>query len=88
MTCRNCGKKHKKRKIAAPRSNMEKGQKLIEDGTVIHVLLPHSIRYHIKFSSNGKTLQYVGEIPDMYEKKDREFDRIIHNAIVYATHWV
>lgn len=88
MTCSNCGKQRRKRKVASPRTKMEQGKKLIESGTVIHVLLPHSVRYHLKFSSHGKTYQYVGEIPDSYEEKDEEFDRIAYNAIVYATHWV
>ena len=80
------------RKMQTPRNpkKMEAATKIVSEGELLHVLLPHSIRYHIKFTIEGRTLQYVGEIPDMYDDatKDEDFDRIMLNAIIYVTHWV
>ena len=78
----------RQRKQAKERNGMKKAQKLIEEGTLIHVLLPWSIRYHFKFTSDGRQLQYIAEIPDDTKDADKDFDTCVHNAIVFATHYV
>lgn len=64
-----------------------KATEVISNGKVLHILLPHSIRYLVQFDIANETRQYIGEIPDSYEKKDEEFDKIIQNAIIFASLW-
>lgn len=78
----------RQRKRAKERNGMKEGKKLIKEGTLIHVLLPWSIRYHFKFTSDGRNLQYVAEIPHGTPDFDKDFDTCVWNAIVHATHYV
>jgi len=75
----------RKRKMAKTKRNTDSATKVISNGEVLHILLPHSIRYHITFTTENITRQYIGEIPDSYENKDEEFDKIVQNAIIFAS---
>lgn len=88
MPCKCKENNRRQRKLARERTKMPEGEKLIKEGEILHVLLPHSIRYIFNFTAKDEvTRQYIGEIPNSYVKKDTEFEKLLHNAIVFATHW-
>lgn len=83
--------KHKKRpkwaKSKRP-DKMKKAAELIKNATIFMDVQLHATVYIIQFDIGDREVQYIGRVPNDWLEKDEAFDRIIHNAIVFAANYV